>query len=75
MNSLLTQKKWKLSATFCSILSGALREKKKAYFKLQFPPSSKLTLSLFQFDRIQDLPENHYRVSGASWVNISNYYY
>ena len=27
---------------------------------LQFPPSSKLTPSLFQFYRIQDLPENHF---------------
>ena len=24
---------------------------------------------------MQDLPENHFRVSGASWVNIINYYY
>ena len=24
----------------------------------------------FQFDLMQDLPENHFRVSGASWVNI-----
>ena len=22
---------------------------------------------------MQDLPENHFGVSGASWVNISNY--
>ena len=22
---------------------------------------------------MQDLPENHFRVSGASWVNIINY--
>ena len=35
---------------------------------------SKLTPSLFQFERMQDLPENHFRVSGASWVNIINYY-
>ena len=28
----------------------------------------------FQFDRMQDLPENHFGVSGASWVNIINYY-
>ena len=42
---------------------------------LRFPPSSKLTPSLFQFDRMQDLPENHFRVSGASWVNIIHYYY
>jgi len=42
---------------------------------LRFPPSSKLTPSLFQFDRMQDLPENHFRVSGASWVNIINYYH
>ena len=40
---------------------------------LRFPPSSKLTPSSFQFDRMQDLPENHFRVSGASWVNIINY--
>ena len=37
---------------------------------LRFPPSSTLSPSLFQFDRMQDLPENHFRVSGASWVNI-----
>ena len=24
---------------------------------------------------MQDLPENHYQVSEASWVNIINYYY
>ena len=42
---------------------------------LRFPPSSKLTPRLFQFERMQDLPENHFRVSGASWVNIINYYY
>ena len=23
---------------------------------------------------MQDLPENHFRVGGASWVNINNYY-
>ena len=40
---------------------------------LWFPPSSKLTPSLFQLDRMQDLPVNHFWVSGASWVNIINY--
>ena len=35
-----------------------------------FLPPQKLTPTLFQFDRMQDLPENHFRVSGASWVNI-----
>ena len=40
-----------------------------------FPLSSKINISKFQFDRMQDLPENHFRVSGASWVNIINYYY
>ena len=39
---------------------------------LRFPPSSKLTPSLFQFNRIHDLPESHFGVSGASWVNIIN---
>ena len=24
---------------------------------------------------MQDLPENHFHASGASWVNIINYYY
>ena len=24
---------------------------------------------------MQDLPENHFQVSGASWVNITNYFY
>ena len=42
---------------------------------LRFPPSSKLTPSLFQFERMQDLPENHFRVSGVSWINIISYYY
>ena len=37
---------------------------------LRLPSSSKLTPRLFQFGRTQDLPENHFRVSGASWVNI-----
>ena len=36
-----------------------------------FPLSSKINISKFQFDRIQD-PENHFRVSGASWVSINN---
>ena len=40
-----------------------------------FPLSSKLNISKIQFDRMQDLPENHFRVSGASWVNINYYYY
>ena len=39
-----------------------------------FPLSSKIKISKFQFDRMQDLLENHFRVSGASWVNINNYY-
>jgi len=34
-----------------------------------FPLSSKINISKFQFDQMQDLPENHFRVSGASWVN------
>ena len=37
-----------------------------------FPLSSKINISKFQFDRMQDLPESHFRVSGASWVNIIN---
>jgi len=40
-----------------------------------FPLSSKINISKFQFDRMQDIPENHFRVSRASWVNIINYYY
>ena len=36
-----------------------------------FPFSSKINISKFQFDRMQDLPENHFRVRGASWVNIA----
>ena len=39
-----------------------------------FPLSSKIKISKFQFDRMQHLLENHFRVSGASWVNINNYY-
>jgi len=38
-----------------------------------FPISSKINISKFQFDQMQDLPENYFRVSGASWVNINNY--
>ena len=38
-----------------------------------FPLSSKINISKFQFDRMQDLPGKHFRVSGASWVNIANY--
>ena len=33
-----------------------------------FPLSSKINIAKFQFDGMQDLPENHFRVSGASWV-------
>ena len=36
--------------------------------------SSKINISKFQFDVMQDLPEDHFRVSGASWVVIINYY-
>ena len=35
-----------------------------------FPLSSKTNSFKFQFDRMQDIPENHFRVSGASWINI-----
>ena len=35
---------------------------------------SDFLLSKFLFDRMQGLPENHFRVRGASWVNIVNYY-
>ena len=38
-----------------------------------FPLSSKINISKFQFDRIQDLPEKHFWVNGASCVNINNY--
>ena len=37
-----------------------------------FPLSSKINISKFQFDQMQDLPENHFQVSGASRVNITN---
>ena len=40
-----------------------------------FPLSSKINNCKIQFVRMQDLPENHFRVSGASWVKIINYYY
>ena len=36
-----------------------------------FPLTSKINISKFQFNRMQDLPENHFWVSGASWVNIT----
>ena len=35
-----------------------------------FTLSSKTNSFKFQFDRMQDIPENHFRVSGASWINI-----
>ena len=34
-----------------------------------------INISKWQFDRMQDFSENHFRVSGASWVNINNNYY
>ena len=37
-----------------------------------FTLSSRINISKFQFDRMQDLPVNHFRVSGASWVNSNN---
>ena len=40
-----------------------------------FPLSSKINISKFQFYRMQDLPANHFRVSGASCVNINNYWH
>ena len=43
--------------------------------KLSREEWKKINISKFQFDRMQDLRENHFRVSGASWVNITNYYY
>ena len=33
---------------------------------------SPVFISKFQFDQMQDLPENHFRVNGASWANITN---
>ena len=42
------------------------------WFKSSTAPKKK-NISKFQFDRMQDLPENHFRVSGASSVNITNY--
>ena len=41
----------------------------------RFPLSSKINISKFQFNWMQDLPENHFQVSGASWVNINYCYY
>ena len=40
-----------------------------------FPLSLKINISKFQFDHMQKIPENHFWVGGASWVNIINYYY
>ena len=37
-----------------------------------FPSPKKINISKFQFDWMQDLPENNFRVSGAFWVNINN---
>ena len=41
-------------------------------FSPGFLLSSKVNICKFQFERMQDLPENHFRLSGASWVNITN---
>ena len=38
-----------------------------------FPLSSKTNIFKFQFDGMQDLPEDHVRVNGASWVNNTDY--
>ena len=35
-----------------------------------FPLFSKTNISEFQFNRMQDLPANHFHVSRASWVNF-----
>ena len=37
-----------------------------------FPLSSKINISKFHFNRMQDLPESHFQASGASRVNITN---
>ena len=34
-----------------------------------FPLSSKINISKFQFDQMQDLPENHFQVSGLSFLS------
>ena len=38
-----------------------------------FSSLQKPALPKFQFNRMQDFPENHFRVSGASEVDIINY--
>ena len=40
---------------------------------LQFFLSLKTNISKSQFDWMWDLPQNHFRVSGASWLNIKRY--
>ena len=40
-----------------------------------FPLSQKPTFPNSNSTRMQDLPENHFAVSGASWVNIMIYFY
>jgi len=42
-----------------------------ARFFAGFSPLLKINISKFPFDRMQDVPENHFWVSGASWVNIN----
>ena len=37
-----------------------------------FPFSSKINISKFHFNRMQDLHESHFQVSGASRVNMTN---
>ena len=37
-----------------------------------FPLSSKINITKFQLDWMQDLPGNYFKVNGAYWVNIDN---
>ena len=41
-------------------------------FSRVFPSPQISTFLNFQFDRMQDLPQNHFRVNEASWVNVIN---
>lgn len=44
-------------------------------FSLGSPFFPQASISKFQLDRMQDLLENHFRVSGASYVSTINYCY
>ena len=65
-----------LGHEWVKLVVGSLLCSERFFFGFSsFPVSSKINISKFQFDRMRDIPENHFQVSEASWVNINNYYF